>query len=321
VDVADAGNVAPGGIFAQPWWLDAVAPGAWDAVVIETDGEIQARLPYIKKRRRGFTYLTMPPLTQHLGPWIHSYGGKNPQKLATEKHLMTALIDRLPLYDVFTQHFHYSISNWLPFYWRGFQQTTRYTYVLDRLDDLDAVWNGMRENIRRGVRKAKKLVIIRDDLGLDAFQDLNEKTFRRQGLPVPYGRDLVARIDQACAERGCRRILVAEDAQKRLHAGIFLVWDSRAAYYLIGGADPELRNSGAMSLAMWEAIQGASTVTQTFDFEGSMLEPIEHFFRAFGADQKPYFRVTKTNSPLLKIKGDLRSSLSMLKSRLRKSAR
>jgi lipid II:glycine glycyltransferase (peptidoglycan interpeptide bridge formation enzyme) len=234
---------------------------------------------------------------------------------------MTELIEGLPPYDTFTQHFHYSVSNWLPFYWRGFQQTTRYTYVLEHLDDLDALWTGLRENIRRGIRKAQKLVAIRDDLGLDVFQDLNEMTFRRQGLPMPYTRDVVARIDRSCAERGCRRILVAEDAQKRLHAGVYLVWDSRAAYYLIGGADPELRNSGAMSLLMWEAIQFASTVTKTFDFEGSMLEPVERFFRSFGADQKPYFRVTRTTSPLLKMKGDLRSSLSLLRARVRPPAR
>ena len=52
--------------------------------------------------------------------------------------------------------------------------------------------------------------------------------------------------------------------------------------------------------SMWEAIQFASTVTQRFDFEGSMMEPVEKFFRAFGATQTPYFSISKTPSRLLK---------------------
>jgi hypothetical protein len=234
---------------------------------------------------------------------------------------MTELIEGLPRFDTFTQHFHHSVTNWLPFYWRGFEQTTRYTYVLEQLRDLDAVWKGMRENIRREVRKAKRSVVVRDDLGLDALYDLNRKTFGRQGRAIPYGPDLIARIDEACARRGCRRAFFAEDAQGRLHAALYLVWDPQAAYYLIGGGDPELRNSGATSLLMWEAIQFAASVTQTFDFEGSMIEPVERFFRAFGAAQKPYFRVSKTTSPLVKMGADIRSWLVLSRARRREAAR
>lgn len=32
-----------------------------------------------------------------------------------------------------------------------------------------------------------------------------------------------------------------------------------------------------------------------------MLEPVERFFRAFGAIQTPYFSISKTNSKALKI--------------------
>lgn len=41
---------------------------------------------------------------------------------------MNYFIDNLPKFDYFNMNFHYSITNWLPFYWRGFKQTTRYTY-------------------------------------------------------------------------------------------------------------------------------------------------------------------------------------------------
>ena len=38
-------------LFQQPWWLDAVAPGAWDAAVVVRDGETVGRLPFVRKQR------------------------------------------------------------------------------------------------------------------------------------------------------------------------------------------------------------------------------------------------------------------------------
>jgi hypothetical protein len=32
-----------------------------------------------------------------------------------------------------------------------------------------------------------------------------------------------------------------------------------------------------------------------FDFEGSMLKPVEHFFRGFGGGQTPYLQVWKAS--------------------------
>ncbi|QPT41279.1 GNAT family N-acetyltransferase [Oligella ureolytica] len=95
-------------------------------------------------------------------------------------------------------------------------------------------------------------------------------------------------------------MFIAEDEQGRHHAGVYLIWDDNTAYYLMGGGDPDLRNSDATSLCMWEAIQFAATVTKNFDFEGSMIEPVERFFRGFGAVQTPYFSISKTNSKLIK---------------------
>ena len=79
-----------------------------------------------------------------------------------------------------------------------------------------------------------------------------------------------------------------------MHAVAYVVWDEHAAFYLLGGADPELRTSGASSLLLWEALQRARSRTDVFDFEGSMLAPVERFFRGFGAVQTPYLRVTRS---------------------------
>jgi hypothetical protein len=280
-------------LFQQPWWLDAVAPGAWRAVEVSRDGRVVARLPYVTKKWLRLRGLIMPPLTQTLGPWLAPSEGKQTGQLTRQKELMTALIEGLPPHDFFHQSFHYSISNWLPFYWSGFEQTTRYTYVIERLDDLDLVWAEFQSNARREIRKAQKRVAVRTDLDVERFLDINTLSFKRQGLELPYSRELVRRLDAACVEQQARRMFFAEDGQGRIHAALYVVWNEDSAYYLMSGADPDLRNSGAMSLLVWEALQFVATVTKKFDFEGSVIEPVERFFRSFGGTLKPYFRIAR----------------------------
>ncbi len=286
-------------IFSKDWWLDATCGEEhWDVAVVERGGNIAATLPYKKKVRYGQTFLSMPQLTQTLGPWLRPSKAKYANMLAEQKDLMTELIRQLPPFDYFAQNFHYSITNWLPFYWQGFSQTTRYTYVIEDLADMKKVWDGLLANIRTDIKKAQNRfgVEVSTDLDIDTFLDVNALTFVRQGQQLPYARELVKGLDRACAAHEARKIFFGRDKDGRIHAAIYIVWDENSAYYIMGGGDPELRASGATSLCMWEAIQFAARVTKRFDFEGSMIEPVERFFRAFGAKQVPYFSISKINS-------------------------
>jgi hypothetical protein len=158
-------------------------------------------------------------------------------------------------------------------------------------------------------------LIVRADLDIERFIDLNEMTFLRQGRSLPYSRELVRRLDDACQQQECRKVFFAEDARGNLHAAVYIVWDDEAAYYLMGGSDPDLRASSASTLLVWEAIRFAATVSRSFDFEGSMIEPIESFFRGFGARQVPYFRITKLNSLSLRVASDLRAWIAAVRQR------
>lgn len=272
-------------------------------MLVEKGGSIVAAMPYVIKRRFGFKLLSQPALTQTLGPWIKTSDTKYAKRLSREKDLMEELIGQLPRYHYFSQNWHFSQTNWLPFFWKGFSQTTRYTYRLENLSDHDVIWSGFQQNIRTDIRKAnnREGLNIRTDLSVEDFLELNRQVFKRQGEKVPYTKAFVQGIDRAAAQHNARRIFIAEDERGRRHAGVYLVWDENSAYYLMGGADPELRKSGATSLCMWEAIRFASAVTEAFDFEGSMLEPVERFFRAFGATQTPYNSVSRITSKALAV--------------------
>jgi hypothetical protein len=297
-------------IFSRDWWLDATAgPENWNVALVRKGGEVVAAMPYVVRRRYGLKVLGQPPLTQKLGPWFRPGDSKPSTRLSHEKDLMQALIDQLPAFDYFNQNWHYNVRNWLPFCWNGFMQTTLYTYVLTELRDTEKLWAGFDNSIRTDCKKASnrfKLSVC-DDLPLDAFLALNRMTYARQGIPVPYSDAFVRRVDAACSNRGCRKFFIAVDPKGRHHAGDYIVWDENSAYGLMTGSDPSLRNSGAISLCNWANIRHAAQVTKRLDFSGSMMEPVERFFRSFGATQVPYFNLTKTPSRLLRMRQGLLS--------------
>jgi Acetyltransferase (GNAT) domain len=280
-------------IFQQPWWLDAVAPGRWGEAAVERDGRVVARLPYVVRGRPRLRMLTMPPLTQTLGPWVERGHARGPRALGDELDLLGRLEAALPRADAFVQQFAPCELNALPFHWAGYRLELQYTYRLTGLQSETALWDGLRGSVRREIRKARRTVDVRDDLALDRFHAVWAKTFARQGLPAPATLEQLARLDAACTAHGASVRLSAHDDAGEVHAVAYVVWDEHAAFYLLGGADPALRTSGASSLLLWDALVRARAMTDVFDFEGSMLAPVERFFRGFGAVQTPYLRVTR----------------------------
>jgi len=287
-------------LFSKDWWLDVVAGDHWDVAIVEKKGRLIAAMPYTRQTIMGVPVLKMPKLTPWFDLWIdYPEGQKYSSRLSFEKKILDNLISQIPNVPRVHQKYVYSLTNWLPFYWRGFKQTTRYSYILPNLNDLDFLFADFRENIRREIRKAQKRLQVTEIENIDLFYDMNQKTFERQNKSISYSRLFLHEIDRACVQRKCRKIFIAKE-EDTIHAALYLVWDSQSAYYLMGGADPTLRNSGASSLLMWHAIQHAASITRAFDFEGSMIEPIERFFRSFGALQTPYFSVAR-NRGLFKL--------------------
>jgi len=283
-------------IFFQDWWLDTVCvDGEWDVALHEEANQLAGVYPYFRKKRFGFQYLAMPQFTKYLGPWIR------PAFRQTKKEytILEGLIGQLPRVDCIKQNCYYSLQNWLPFYWRDFQQSTRYSYRL-YLEDIAALEQNMNRNMRRNIRKADKVVHLQKEADPEQFYRINQLSFERQGLAMPYSLQDFMRQDQALARRRARQIFLARDAQGNIHAAAYLIWDNTAAYYHLSGDDPHYRDSGAGIWLIWQAIQYTAEALglPAFDFEGSMLPRVERIRRQFGATPTPYFSIYKYNSRL-----------------------
>jgi len=288
-------------IFHQPFWLDFVAEGMWDVVIVESDNKIIAPMPYCIRRRRMNNYIFMPLLTQILGPhFILDNQGKRVSTYYKETEIIKKLLDGLPDFGLYHQRWHFNYQNYLPLYWNDFKVSIRHTYRLNNISVEDA-WVGLKENVRNDIRKAQKLVDIMDGISLDEFYGLIQKTFFKSNASVPYDKEFFANLVLLCQRHQCGKVLCAVDKRtNEYHAAIFLVYDNNTVYYLVSGLEKGIKNSGAMSYLLWEGIQFALTSNREFDFEGSMLPNVEPFFRNFGGERKCFFEVTKRNSRLEK---------------------
>jgi hypothetical protein len=288
-------------LFMQPWYLDVVCEGGtWDVVLVEKGGRTVAAFPYFLKQKLGWKYVTMPRLCKQMGPYLlPEY-----RSLKWEMRLYEDLIAQLPAgLAAFEQNFNYSVTNWLPFYWKGFKQTTLYSYMLSLLDTEELIFKHIEKNYRQKIRAAEARLRVQHDLPLTELQRLISTSFERQGLEPPIAFAFLQNLHIALSAHHCCKLFFASDPDNRqVHSAAMLVWDQHAAYYLLSGDDPGLRASGAAVLLKWAAIRYAKNVVGVpiFDFEGSMIRGVEQGRRDFGAQQRPYFRVRHEWSVLWK---------------------
>jgi hypothetical protein len=313
-------------VFLHPFWLDVVCnKGTWDVCLSHDNaGEIDGVLVYYTVKLKGiFTAIVMPELTPNAGIWLrlphHKINGiKRHSVYTSTKKIVETLVAQLPNVPIYCQHFHYSLVDWQPFFWRNFRQTTHYSYILDNLDDLAAIYGDLKGSVRTDLRKAERLVSIENlsqtaPSDLAEFYDVVNLSFRKQGMKPLYSLETLQKLDNVLGEKHARQLFLARDTESlsrqigrvakdekgTLHGGVYVIIWHGTAHYIAGGSHPEKRQSGAMSLLIWRAIEWAAAQgCHTFDFEGSMIPQVETLFRAFGGKQKPFFRITKTKNRL-----------------------
>lgn len=284
----------------QPWWLDAVcAAGRWDVSLATDAGErITGVLPYFLTRRYGLPAVLLPPFTSYAGPWYFyppNPDFKEVSRLAFEKAVGAELIRQLPATVFFRQNLRPEITNWLPFYWAGYRQTTRYTYVLEPSPDPVAALAGFKNSLRTDLKKARAATSISAEDDPELLIQLYRQSLLRQRIrPARDLRPTLLRLYAALHQRQQGQILVARDRQTQSpHAALLLAHDGRQAALLATGADPRHRPSAAGLGLLTAALEFCGERTLRLDFEGSMRENMERVFRAFGGRLTPYSQVWK----------------------------
>ncbi|MBR4772921.1 MAG: GNAT family N-acetyltransferase [Bacteroidales bacterium] len=288
-------------LFQQYWWMETVCHGKqWDVLLsVQANGFIDGALPFLFGSKFGMYYVLQPQLTQYSGPWFHHHP-RTGDPVEFEHHVAEDLVsqlDRLHL-SVYLQRFSPTITDWLPFYWHGYKQTTRYTYRFDPLPDPATLATLADRGRKRQLASVREAYTLDRQVGAEEFVALHRDYWERRSGSDLLSHDFLLRVVTTAMARNQALIYGLRNADGQLVAARFVVYDDRCAYALLSAMRPDaLRNS--MTLLVWTLLEELHGRTQAFDFEGSMDNGIEHFYRSFGARQVPYFEVSRFANPLL----------------------
>jgi len=289
--IARSPQAAP---YGCTWYLDLVWPG-WKAIVVKDKGQMLAALPLKISRKYGVHYVFNPPLCQYVGIFFGEIEKKNATlTFALKKRLVKAIVEALPSeVKVFNVKFAPEFDYPLPFHWAGYELHTRYSYWLDNHEDKSAIFKNFEERTRTYINKAAKSGLTAHPV--ENIEGIVSLAATRSTYPLDEA--LLKKLWDALRQQKIGTALEVRDAGGLLHAGLVYLQFQHKIIYLFTAMDSKFGQQGGMPLAIWRSIESAGPSVRFIDFEGSMLEPVEHFFRGFGTRPVPYLQVKKNTFP------------------------
>lgn len=285
-----------GGLYLLHGYASTIA-AAWSAVIVSDQGEWQAVMPFLLRRRWGLRNIPQPFMAQYWGICLAPATASDPQKvLSRAQKLSECILEGLPsvhhLVQNFSPHFPYA----LPLHWAGYKLSPRYTFHLDVSPSEAALWEQVRAPMRRKIRSARRLGYevreSQDPSHLLSLLRANTAQGRDLVGTGESGLNALAAVCRYLVETGRGTLLEARDQEGKVVAVHLLGYFEKTVLYLTGATDPPHRPKGAASLLMWACICHAQRRgAGLFDFEGSMIEGVAHFFRKFGGLPVPYLQI------------------------------
>ncbi|NLI72968.1 MAG: methicillin resistance protein [Bacteroidales bacterium] len=288
-------------LFLQPWYMDAVCKKNdwWKVFLYEKNNEIRGVFVCYFTRKAGIKFIIQPMFTQYNGIWlIYDETMSAEEKLSFEKKAITNLIQQLDNtgFDYLNQNFPPNFQNWLPLFWQGYKQSTRYSYRISDISNPDVCFKNFSYAKQKQIRKAGKKLHVSFEMSGEEFYNHLSDYFKARNENVIFSKNLFLKFYDACEKRNQGTVISVVDAEGTVHAALFVVWDANSAYNLISSIHPLHKSSGGSTLVVFEAIKYFSNIVPVFDFEGSMEKNIENSFSQFGTEQLSYFNIKKYNS-------------------------
>lgn len=232
----------------------------------------------------------MPEWTQTLGVWIREdfrkYKRGNSQN-NIQKEIIFELIKKLPKHNSFKMRLVSSNKYILPYRWLGFKIEPTFSYRINfsYIKDFDLIKQKYSKHINRDINGANRKIHIEESCNIEDLIKLRDLTFKRQNRRNPVDtRETYNIIDKILKINGGRLIYgINEDG--KVYNCAFTPYDKESCYYLMAYNNPEYQASNTMCLLTNDCINFAFENSDFFDFEGSMVEGIENYFRAFGGNQ------------------------------------
>jgi hypothetical protein len=286
-------------IFLKDWWLDAVCGAEnWTPLLYFDKNEqpIGAAF-YYNARKAGLATITQPMLTPFSGIWVKPLPGDakhKAAKLLTE--ISTDFAAQLPDVWHLGINLQYKLQNVLPFHWQGFKHTLRYTHTIDLTPPLSHIAKDYNMATRQRINKA-------DNYELKVLQDsdilFEQYLASLKGVKTTITTAKLQTVVTAIRQNVAGEIFALhKKGEETPLCTALIVWDNETAYLSMMGNSKKNADAPTIMVHLLLAFCQSKGLP-TFDFEGSMLQPVEQFYRSFGAVKTPYYRLLKSKNKFL----------------------
>lgn len=289
-----------GMIYSCHHYISALEP-EWYAVIVRGADMIHAAMPIILRKKGGIMYSTQPIFTQYWGIMFRPAEANTARSFEQKRQWVKAIINALPPE---LRLFHYNFSPAfdypLPFFWSGYSISPRYTNQVDLRQTTEELWANISEKARGHIRKSEKDGVVvtyghEVEEVVHIFRKAKDEKIKNM-TPAHYSA--ITSVAHHYAQKGMCHTMVARDADGLPVAGCIYFTFRGTTIHFLGTTDPDYKGRGAMALVIWKALLQAREHSSVFDFEGSMIEPIEQFFLSFGSVPTPYLSIKKESLPL-----------------------
>ena len=269
--------------------------------ILNKNNEVIGCFMYYKFKKTTFNFIISAPFTPNIdlffvNPAESVVGANTFNKEISE--VLSSYFDKVKAHYI-NLNLPANIIDTQPFIWNNYQSKHRYSYIINLDDSKEKLWDNLSSEKRKSVNKATK-----DNLEIKEAQDFKEvyeliiKSLSRNNLAK--NTQIIRNILFSFANKQNSFSYIAYHNGMALGATYCLVYKD-TAMYLFGGFDSENKHHGAGVSCMWQSILKAKELgLKHFDFEGSMNENIERYFREFGGELIQYACIEKI-SPILKL--------------------
>lgn len=287
-------NKSPqGSIFNLTWYLSTLNLKFDIVSVVDEKNKIYTGIVLVKNEIKTFSN---PTFVKYLG-LLFENDSKSLKEISLRYKISNILILHLKKIKTFDYYFHPTYDNWIPFSWMGFSQQTRYTYHLNLNLSIDEIYinyhSKMKNDIKNAINKNIRIIYFVEN---NKFYDVINKTFLRQGGKAPFSKKKILDFISHLEQKDCFSSFGAIDENNNLLAVCGCVYHNKTSHLILNGIDSTKSVRGANALMIHESIKYLKTKgILTYDFEGSMLNGVEQFYRRFGGNLVPYMKIWNDN--------------------------
>lgn len=264
-------------VYANSWFLDILNPD-WHGLIY---GDYNYVMPVVFSKKWGIEYVYQPIYAQQHGIFPPS------TPLITARFL-----------DFLSQRFRFadlSLNSMNLVNHDDFQTFERKNFILSLKESYSSLCANYSDDCKKNLKKASRKNSISKSIALDEFMN-----FYIQNIKVKLDPAVLSRLRLIVAKAMAMSVGVIYGAYSDHNelSGVAFFLKGKNRYIYLASVSSELgRKNSSMYAILDDFIKNHSEQPFFFDFEGSNIDSIAHFFGGFGAKPEIYLHLKYNNLP------------------------